>query len=431
MTAPDFTDSDTASDTVLLIRDIRTRAVLATLPWITLSYESRINSAGQMTATIPTMEGGMADLLLPGRVLVGVLRGAFPIWSGIMWKRQLNPSGSLTIGCEELLSYWDRRRIRGTLIFTQVDQGMILSTLVTLPQQDAYGNLGVGVVGNVATGVLRDRTYYAADRKSYGEMIRNLCGVIGAPDIKSDPQFANGVWTDQFRMAYPRLGRTQDQSHLTFIVGINCEIDYWQEDAASAATLIDCLATNPADSTNPLLSTYEAQFMYGAGWMRMEDALSFTDISVQATLNEKAAAEEAARAGVVLSITLHVPDADQDPLLGTYGVGDDARLIVPPGPVYTSGYDLMVRIASISVDAGQMDAVKIVMVPSLIDGTVIIPIGAGMSATANVEGFPAIASASAELAPGGESAPFDPASYPPEDGADPDSNRPAVIESPA
>jgi hypothetical protein len=365
---------DTGIDTTLIVRHIQTRAVLAMLQWSDLTYESRINSAGQMTATIPTMDGGLTDLLLPGRVLIGVLRGSAPVWSGILWKRSMDPSGTMKIGCEELLSYWDRRRIRQTLIFTQVDQSMILSTLFTLPQQDSYSALGVAMVGNVVTGVRRDRTYYGYDRKSYGESIRNLCGVIDGPDIKSDPQFANGVWTDQMRVGYPRLGRTLAQGHITFIVGINCRVEDWTEDAASSATVIDCLSTNPADSTNPLLSTYEAQFMYGAGWMRMEDALSFTDISIQSTLNEKAKAEEAARAGVVLTVTIVLPDADQDPRLGTYGVGDDARLIVPPGPTFVDGYDIQVRIAAIEVDAGQMDQVKVTMVPALIDGTVIIPI---------------------------------------------------------
>jgi hypothetical protein len=372
---------DTGIDTTLIVRNIRTRAVLATLPWSALSYESRINSAGQMTATIPSMEGGMTDVLLPGRVLIGVLRGSLPVWSGILWKRQMNPEGTMTIGCEEILSYWDRRRIRQTLIFTQIDQAMILNTLFTLPQQDTYSALGVALVGNITTGVRRDRTYYGYDRKSYGEMIRNLCGVIDGPDIKSDPVFVNGVWSDQVRVGYPRLGRTLAQGHLTFLVGINCSIAEWIEDAAATTTVIDCLSTNPADSTSPLASTYEAQFMYGAGWLRLEDALSFTDISVQATLNEKAKAEEAARAGVVLSITITVPDADQDPVLGTYGVGDDARLIVPPGLTFVDGYDLQVRIAAIEVDAGQMDTVKVTMVPALIDGTVIIPISVGSGLT--------------------------------------------------
>jgi hypothetical protein len=365
---------DEGIDSTLIVRNIQNRQVIATLPWSTLSYEARINSAGQMTATIPIMDGGMSDILLPGRVLIGVLRGTMPMWSGIMWKRQMNPGGSMTIGCEEILSYWDRRRIRQTMIFTQIDQSSILSTLFSLPQQDAYGNLGVTMVGNTITGVRRDRTYYGYDRKSYGEMIRNLCGVVDGPDIKNDPVYVNGIWSDQVRVGYPRLGRTLADSHITFIVGVNCSIEYWQEDAASTTTIIDCLSTNPADASNPLISSYEAKFMYGAGWMRMEDALSFTDVSVQNTLNEKSKAEQAARSGVILTVTISLPDADEDPILGTYGVGDDCRLIVPPSPAFVDGYDIQVRIASISVNAGQRDEVKVQMVPALIDGSVIIPI---------------------------------------------------------
>ncbi len=369
-----MTGPDEGIDSTLIVRSIQNRQVIATLPWSTLSYEARINSAGQMTATIPIMDGGMSDILLPGRVLIGVLRGSMPVWSGIMWKRQMNPGGSMTIGCEEILSYWDRRRIRQTMIFTQIDQASILATLFTLPQQDANGNLGVTMVGNTITGVRRDRSYYGYDRKSYGEMIRNLCGVVDGPDIKNDPVYVNGIWSDQVRVGYPRLGRTLANSQITFIVGVNCSIEYWQEDAASTTTIIDCLSTNPSDAANPLVSSYEAQFMYGAGWMRMEDALSFTDVSVQATLNEKSKAEQAARSGVILTVTISLPDADEDPILGTYGVGDDCRLIVPPSPAFVDGYDIQVRIASISVNAGQRDEVKVQMVPALIDGSVIIPI---------------------------------------------------------
>jgi len=360
--------------TTLIVRHIQTRQVLALAPWSKLTYETRINAAGPLNATIPSFDGGITDILLPGRVMIGVLRGSIPVWSGILWKRTMDPDGFMEVQAQEILSYWDRRRIRSTLIFTQIEQASILNTLIDLPQRDNFGALGVSVYGNMNTGVRRDRTYLAADRKSYGESIRNLCGVIGAPDIKSDPIYSNGAWFDRFAVGYPRIGRVQSASHLTFIVGVNCTIVDWVEDAASSTTLIDCLGSNPADNTNPLVSSYESQFMYGAGWMRLEDALSFTDVSVQATLNEKSRAEQAARSGVILTVKLLLSDADEDPILGTYGVGDDARLIVPPGPAFVDGYDVTVRIAAIEVNAGQTDVVSITMVPALLDGSTIIPI---------------------------------------------------------
>jgi len=365
------------TSTTLIVRAVQTKQVLATAPWSRLTYESRINAAGPLSATIPAFDGGLVDVMLPGRVMIGVLRGQIPVWSGILWKRSMNPDGLMDISCDEIMSYWDRRRIRQTMIFTQIDQSSILATLIDLPQRDPYGGLGVTTIGNVITGRRRDRTYYGADRKSYGEMIRNLCGVIDGPDIKSSPVYANGIWSDRFEVGYPRLGRTLANSRLTFIVGVNCEIVQWEEDGASSTTFIDAMSTNTTDATNPLTSTYEATFMYGAGWPRLEDALSFTDVSVQSTLDEKAKAEQAARSGIILSVKIKLPDADEDPILGSYGVGDDCRLIVPPGPAFVDGYDIQVRIAGIAVDAGQLDAVTITMVPALLDGTVIIPRSGG------------------------------------------------------
>ena len=363
------------TSTTLIVRAIQTKQVLATAPWTHLNYEARINAPGPLEATIPVFDGGLVDVMLPGRVMIGVLRGQIPVWSGILWKRSWDAEGLMMIHCDEIMSYWDRRRIRQTMIFAQIEQASILSTLIDLPQRDAYGALGVTTIGNTITGIRRDRTYYAADRRSYGEMIRNLCGVINGPDIKSSPVYANGIWSDRFEVGYPRLGRPLATSHLTFIVGINCEIDTWEEDAAASTTFIDCVSTNPADATNPLVSSYEAQFMYGAGWVRLEDALSFTDISVQSTLDEKARAEQAARSGIILSIKIKCPDADDDPILGSYGVGDDCRLIVPPGPAFVDGYDIQLRIAAITVDAGQRDSVTITMVSALLDGNTIIPVG--------------------------------------------------------
>jgi hypothetical protein len=360
------------TDTTLLVRSIQGQRALALAPWSKLSYEFQINSAGPLTATIPTLEGGLVDILQPGRVMIGVLRGDRPMWSGILWKRNLFQEGYMVIRADEILSYWDRRRIRETLIFSQIDQGAIISTLVDYPQRSSYGNIGVSVAGTTNTTKRRDRTYAAADRKTYGESIRQLLGVIDAPDMKSDPLYVGGVWTDRFTVGYPRLGRVAADSKLTFIVGINCAIADWEEDAASSATLTDAIGSNTSTATAPLVAGYEAPFMYSAGWPRLEESTSYTDVSVYTTLQEKAKSDQAARSGVVLSIKIVMTDADEDPVLGTYGVGDDSRLIIPASETFPYGFDNTVRIAGIEVEAGGTDKVTITMVPSLVDGTKIV-----------------------------------------------------------
>src|SRR5207344_3378740 len=165
--------------TTLIVRHIQTRQVLALAPWSKLTYETRINAAGPLNATIPSFDGGITDILLPGRVMIGVLRGSIPVWSGILWKRTMDPDGFMEVQAQEILSYWDRRRIRSTLIFTQIEQASILNTLIDLPQRDNFGALGVSVYGNMNTGVRRDRTYLAADRRATVNRSATCVGSLG------------------------------------------------------------------------------------------------------------------------------------------------------------------------------------------------------------------------------------------------------------
>lgn len=363
------------STSELLIRSIRTRAVLATLPWASLSYETRANSAGSLTATVSAVEVNLTDLLLPGRVLIAVMRDQRPVWSGVLWKRAIDPDGLLTLNGGEILSYFDRRRLRtNDLAFTQVEQASILAALIAQPQQVANGNLGVEVTGVRSTGVLRDRYYLAVERKTYGESIRNLLGVLGGCDMVAAPVIRGGVLVDRFELSYPRLGRTASASRVVFTVGVNCEIDSWEEDASGSATLVDTIGATATSGGAPLLAGYEAAAMYGAGWPMLQDALSYTDVSELPTLQQKAQADLSARAGVVLSVKLSA-FAD-DPEFSSYGLGDDVRLVVPPGPVFRTGYDLTLRIGAIKVTAGATDRVAVELVPTILDSglfTVVSP----------------------------------------------------------
>ena len=363
------------STTELLVRSVRTRAVLGVLPWATLSYETRANSAGSLDATVAAAELNLTDLLLPGRVMIAAIRDGRPVWSGLLWKRSIAPEGLLTLQAGEILSYWDRRRLRtNDLAFTQVDQALILSALIAQPQAVPNGNLGVEQVGVRSTGVLRDRYYLAVERKTYGESIRQLLGVIGGCDLISSPIFRSGVLVDRFEVSYPRVGRSVADSRVVWLPGTNCRLDSWEEDASATASLVDAIGATATSGGPPLLAGYEAPAMYGAGWPMLNEAISYTDVSELPTLQQKAQADLSARAGVILSVKL-AAFADTDPAYGTYGLGDDVRLIVPPGPVFRSGYDLTLRIGAIKVTAGQADQVAIELVPTILDSGLFTGVG--------------------------------------------------------
>lgn len=363
--------------TELLVRSIRTRAVLATLPWATLAYETRANSAGNLDASVSAAELNLTELLLPGRVMIAVMRDGIPRWSGILWKRSLNPDpkGLVSLSGAEILSYFDKRRLRtNDLAFTQVDQAAILQALIADAQSKANGNLGVELTGVRSTGILRDRYYLAQERKTYGESIRNLLGVLQGCDMISSPTVRGTTLVDRFELAYPRLGRSASASRIVFVQGVNCRIESWDEDAAGSATLVDSIGATATSGGAPLLAGYEAPAMYNAGWPLLQDAISYTDVSEIVTLRQKAQADLSARAGVLLSVKLSA-FADADPAYGTYGLGDDVRLVVPPGPVFATGYDLTLRIAAIKLTAGASDQVAIELAPVILDSSLFTVVG--------------------------------------------------------
>lgn len=89
-------------------------AVVAELPFVDVSFDSRLNEAGQFQGSFPITEGtSIVDIYnstIPGKHSIYVLRNGECVWGGIISSRSYNIKEKiLDISADEFVSYLDRR----------------------------------------------------------------------------------------------------------------------------------------------------------------------------------------------------------------------------------------------------------------------------------------------------------------------------------
>jgi hypothetical protein len=116
MTLPVSTASTQAptADYRYIITETLGDAVVAELPFVDVSFENRINEAGQFQGSFPITEGNSVvdvyNSTLPGKHSIYVLRDGVCVWGGIISSRSYNIKEKiLDISADEFVSYLDRR----------------------------------------------------------------------------------------------------------------------------------------------------------------------------------------------------------------------------------------------------------------------------------------------------------------------------------
>lgn len=344
-----------------LIADLRTGAILDELPLAGVSFGKRLNDTGsfrgQLRVDDPTLREREPRLLTePGRTAVYVDRDGQLIWGGIVWTSQYSAANAtLEIGASDFLSYLEHRRVlsypvdgNGVVVYTDTDQLQIAAGLVALCQQHPGGDLGIEVRGPAASGVTRTVRYGAGELKPVADALRDLANADQGFDFAADVEYGSDGRPVRFvRLGFPRLG--QPGGPHVWEYGANLVDFTWPRDAASMATRVFALGT--ADGDVPLLRFAEDTAAYATGWALTEHASSQLDTGDAALVQAHATGELAAvRRPVVLpALTVR---ADLDPALGSYSVGDDARLVI--GDPYFAGdqLDAVVRLLGFEVTPG-------------------------------------------------------------------------------
>lgn len=340
-----------------LFCDLVTNNVLAELPLKRVVIEQKLNAIGTLQGQIPIADPAVAKQQAltasqPGRTALYVDRQGTLIWGGIIWTRKYSAGPALgggpfvlQLGGTEFISYFHRRRLSANKTYTNSDQFAIVQDLVNYAQGVPGGNIGVNV-GSNTSGVLRSQTWEATQLKNIGEAITELSGMDMGFDYAIDVAYVSGVPTKTLNLSYPRRGNPAQTTGWVFEYPGNV-VDYmWPEDSSKQA--ITAYAQGAGSGASMLRSSTTNTALINGGYPLLEEAYSYKDITMQATLDAHAVADMKALSSPV-SLPQLLVKPTLDPVLGSYTIGDDIRIRISDSRWPAPGIDTYMRIIGIKV----------------------------------------------------------------------------------
>jgi hypothetical protein len=351
-----------------LFADLLTNTIIGELPLTGVSFGSQLNQAGTfqghiLLSGIDTVGFNIANATIPAKCAVYVDRDGVLVWGGVIWNRAYQSlSQVLSLNAREFESYFERRRITSDQVFNNVDQLTIAQNLISAAQSVPYGNIGVGV-GVETSGVLLSRTYYNYEKKTYYSALQDLSRADNGFDFNIDVVYDGaGEPTKTLTLGYPRIGTVYSATDpeallFEFPAGNVVEYEYPEDGSIAANTLY---ALGAGSNEGKLSATYQDTSLLSVGWPLLEEQANYSDVTDATYLAELAQGQTQAVNYPPTIIKIVVP-AYVNPVYGSYGIGDDARLRITDerfpatgsGTAVQAGLDQVYRIVGIEVQPGE------------------------------------------------------------------------------
>jgi hypothetical protein len=323
---------------------------------------------GSLALADPSVQAsGPHSLTSESRTAVYVDRDGRLLFGGPIWKRLWDSNTKLLqIQAEGWMSYLNRRIILQDSTYTNVDELTIAAALVTQMQVGVNDNVHI-IVPNLLSGEPRTITYLATDRKSYGQALVELATLLDGFDVGFEATYVGGVPTPNLILGYPRRGA----SYLTGTVGAavleypgNVSSYRWPIDGTLLATQV-IVDGQGSGGANPSAIQQNAGLLQ-SGYPGLDRAFSYSDLTDQAQVTSHVQAQAAAWAQPTAFPEVRVR-AELDPILGSYTVGDDIRLILtdPWFPALqngAAGLDMALRIIKLDIQVQTRDQPEMVIV---------------------------------------------------------------------
>lgn len=350
--------------------DLLTNQVQAELSFTGVNFTQQLNTAGTFTGSI-LLSGlpataNASNATIPGRNYIAVDRDGVIVWAGPIWSREWDSASQhLRITAQEFESYFNRRRITTTQVYTNTDQLAIAKALINNAQAVTGGNVGV-VTGTETSPQLISKTYYSYELKTVYQALLDLSRSTNGFDFNIACAYdGGGNVTKTLVLGYPQSGVRYSSSSLTapvfeFPSGNVIEYQYPEDGSIAANTVY---AIGAGSNEGMLLSTAVSTTQLAAGYPLLEDSVNYSDITDTALLANLAAGQLAAVAYPPTTLKIVVPPY-VDPVLGSYTVGSDARVRILDDR-FPNGLDAVYRIVALNATPGETSGERVTLTLTL------------------------------------------------------------------
>lgn len=341
-----------------LFADLLTNSIVAELPLTNVNFTQALNASGSLQGHIQL--AGLSPAFnaingtVPGRTAIYVDRDGVLVWGGIIWSRDYSSaSQTIQLAAREFESYFERRRITTTQVFTAQDQLLVARTLVNNAQSATNGNIGV-TVGTETSGVTISRTYYDYELKTVYSALLDLSRSTDGFDFNIQVAYdGSGIPTKTLRLNYPKSGTrysASDPFAPVFELPAANIIEYsYPEDGSTAANKLYVVGAG-SNEGKTIISASDTTKLTD-GWPLLEDSTNYSDITDNTLLTNLANGQISAVSYPPTTLRIVAPPYVA-PTLGSYGIGDDARVRILDDR-FPNQLDATYRIVGLAVTPGE------------------------------------------------------------------------------
>lgn len=371
----------------ILVGNTRTGGSLTAIPVSGATWSIEHRGYGEISVDIPLNAGEFRNLeknvagvwrptgslrsalltaLEPVENFMAILEGDNVLAAGPIWAHDYSwETGVLKIKASGSIgSLFDHRYVMGVLgsgwaswsaTYSSLSLGTIAKRLIELMETHTGGDLPIILPADEVS--THTRTYNGFELATVQSRLDDIMGVENGPDIRFDPRLTTDRLGIEWVMrtgtvAQPLLVQAGDDHTWDFrlprsgVSGLSV-----QRDATRIASR--SWATGSGTDEALLMSRADDPTLTDAGFPLLEVADSRSSVELQATLDEWASGNLLLSARPMTTVSATV-QSNHSPQLGTYRVGDFAKLWIPADHPYLSllwplGYS-RVRIIGISGD---------------------------------------------------------------------------------